>query len=73
MCEFCENNKILRSCNFAGSGEIRIYNRGFEKGIGMLELQGDGMKAKIFKNLYCPRFDINYCPMCGRRLGEKNG
>ena len=35
MCEFCENNKILRSCNFAGSGEIRIYNRGIEKEIGM--------------------------------------
>ena len=70
MCEFCENNKILRSCNFAGSGEIRIYNRGFEKGIGMLELQGDGMKAKIFKNLYCPRFDINYCPKCRKEAGR---
>lgn len=70
MCEYCEKNKVLKSCNFAGSGEIRIYYKGFEKGIGMLELQGDGMKAKIFKHLYCPRFDILYCPMCGRRLGE---
>ena len=64
MCEYCEKNKVLKSCNFAGSGEIRIYYKGFEKGIGMLELQGDGMKAKIFKHLYCPRFDILYCPMC---------
>ena len=71
MCEYCGKNKVLKSCNFAGSGEIRIYNKGFEKGIGLLELQGDGVKAKIFKRLYCPRFDINYCPMCGRKLGKR--
>ena len=70
MCEYCEKNKVLKSCNFAGSGEIRIYYKGFEKGIGMLELQGDGMKAKIFKHLYCPRFDILYCPMCRKEAGR---
>lgn len=70
MCEYCEKNKILKSCNFAGGGEIRIYNKGFKKGVGMLELQGDDTKAKIFKHLYCPRFDINYCPICGRKLGD---
>ena len=72
MCEYCEKNKVLKSCNFAGSGEIRIYYKGFEKGIGMLELQGDGMKAKIFKHLYCPRFDILYCPMCRKEARGVN-
>ena len=70
MCEYCEKRKEIRSGNFCGSGRMRIYNKGFEKGIGLLELQGDETKAKIFKRLYCPRFDINYCPMCGRKLGE---
>lgn len=70
MCKYCEKGKQIISGNFAGGGKIRIYNKGFDKGIGMLELQGDGTKAKIFKWLYCPRFDINYCPMCGKKLGE---
>ena len=64
MCEYCEKRKEIRSGNFCGSGKMRIYNNGYEKGIGLLELQGDGTRAKIFKNLYCPRFDIQYCPMC---------
>lgn len=64
MCEYCEKSKEIRSGNFCGSGKMKIYNKGFEKGIGLLELQGDETKAKIFKRLYCPRFDINYCPMC---------
>lgn len=64
MCEYCEKEKVIRSGNFCGSGKMRIYNKGFKKGIGLLELQGDGIKAEIFKRLYCPRFDINFCPMC---------
>ena len=28
MCEYCDKNKVLKSCNFAGSGKIRIYNKG---------------------------------------------
>ena len=70
MCEYCKKNKILKSCNFAGSGKLTIHETQFEEKTGLLELQGDGLKAKIFKKLYCPRFDINYCPMCGRKLGD---
>lgn len=64
MCEYCDKNKILKSCNFAGSGKLTIHKTRFEENIGLLELQGDGIKAKIFKRLYCPRFEVNYCPMC---------
>lgn len=68
MCEYCEKNKVIRSCNFAGSGEIRVYKTKFEYNTGLLELQGNSAKARIFKKLYCPRFEINYCPMCGKKL-----
>ena len=64
MCDYCEKRKETRSANFCGSGKMKIYSKGISKGFGLLELQGDDTKAKIFKWLYCPRFDINYCPMC---------
>ena len=64
MCEYCDKRKEIRSANFCGSGKMKIYSKGISKGMGLLELQGDDTKAKIFKWLYCPRFDINYCPMC---------
>ena len=51
MCEYCEKNKVIRSCNFAGSGELRVYKTKFEYNTGLLELQGDSTKAKIFKKL----------------------
>lgn len=70
MCEYCGKNKILKSCNFAGSGRLTIHKTCFKKNVGLLELQGDGIKAKIFRRLYCPRFEINYCPICGRKLGD---
>lgn len=70
MCEYCEKQKIITSCNFGGGARIRIYKRGYEDNKGMLEMQGEGNIFKIFKRYYCPRFDINYCPMCGRKLGK---
>ena len=72
MCEYCEKQKVLKSCNFAGGANVIIYKNGFEDNIGMLEMQGDENVFKIFKKYYYPRFDINYCPMCGRQLGGNN-
>ena len=67
MCEYCEKGKIHKSCNFCGSAKMRIS---CSKEFNILEVQGDKEKFSLFKRQYCPRFDINYCPMCGRKLGE---
>lgn len=72
MCEYCDKKKKIKSGNFAGGAELRIYKNGFEDDIGMLEMQGNGNIFKVLKEYYCPRFDINYCPMCGKRLGKVN-
>ncbi len=62
MCEYCEKDKIHKSWNFCGSAKMRIYKN------GLLEVKGDENKFSLFKRIYCPRFEINYCPMCGRKL-----
>ena len=51
--------------------KLRFIKKGFEKDIGMLEVQGNENTFKLFKRTYCPRFDIKYCPICGRKLGEE--
>ncbi len=61
MCEYCEKRKELKSCNFCGSATLSVSGK-------ILEVQGNEKKFNIFKKIYCPRFDINYCPMCGRKL-----
>lgn len=66
MCEYCEKDKLLRSANFCGSAKLRIS---ISKEWTMLEVQGDENKFHLFKRIYCPRFTIYYCPMCGRKLG----
>lgn len=71
MCEYCEKGKALNSCNFCGDAKITIHKKGFQKDIGMLEVQGNENTFKLFKRTYCPRFDITYCPICGRKLGEE--
>lgn len=71
MCEYCEKEKALNSCNFCGDAKITIYKKGFQKHIGMLEVQGNEKTFQLFKRIYCPRFDIKYCPICGRKLGEE--
>lgn len=80
MCEYCEkersfrrtNNKKIKCENFCGSVEMTIYPTGYEKNVGMLEIQcgNENILKKIMREKYCPRFNINYCPMCGKRLGE---
>ena len=68
MCVYCERQTIVKSSNFCGSAKMRI-NEGKE--FNILEIYGDEKKFNIFKRIYQPRFDIYYCPMCGRKLGEK--
>lgn len=72
MCEFCEKQKVIKSGNFCGGAKLVIHQTGFEDDIGMLELYGEETKFPIFKTIYRPRFDINYCPVCGKRLGKNN-
>ena len=68
MCEYCEKRKILKSNNFCGSAKmiISVSSTG-----SILDIYGDENKFHIFKRIYRPRFDVNYCPMCGRELGGK--
>jgi hypothetical protein len=63
MCEYCENRKELKSCNFCGSASLIVLGN-------ILDIYGDEDVFKLFKRIYRPRFDINYCPMCGRKLGD---
>ena len=72
MCDFCEREILLPSCNFCGGAKLIIHQEGFESDIGMLELYGEECKFPIFRKVYRPRFDINFCPMCGKRLGKDN-
>lgn len=65
MCQYCEKRKELRSCNFCGSAKMIIS---VSENISILDIFGDEKKFNIFKRIYRPRFDINYCPMCGRKL-----
>lgn len=61
MCMYCEENEIFKSANFCGSAKAKILGH-------YLDIYGDEKKFNIFKRIYRPSFDINYCPMCGRRL-----
>lgn len=65
MCEYCKKNKKLKSNNFCGSATLIVSG-------DILDIYGDENKFNIFKRIYRPRFDINYCPMCGRRLRDAN-
>lgn len=67
MCEYCEKGKLVKSSNFCGSAKMRIIE---SKEFNTLDIYGDEKKFNIFKRIYQPSFDINYCPMCGRKLGE---
>jgi hypothetical protein len=69
MCEYCEKGKELRSCNFCGSAKMVIS---CSKEFNILDIWGDEGKFQIFKRIYRPRFDIKYCPMCGRKLGDED-
>lgn len=58
MCEYCED-RIIRSCKCKVSVKSKAYLRGLE---GKLE------EMPCFSEIYLP---INYCPICGRKLGEE--
>jgi len=57
MCEYCEKEKVLKSCNFGGSANLMVIGK-------YLDIYGDENKFNIFKRIYRPSFYINYCPMC---------
>ena len=61
MCEYCEKQMELKSCNFGGSAGLFVCGN-------VLDIYGDDRKFHIFKHIYRPRFLIKYCPMCGREL-----
>ena len=69
MCEYCENRKIIKSCNFCGSAKMIVS---ISENMNILDIYGDKERFSIFKRIYRPRFDINYCPMCGRDLRRNN-
>ena len=56
MCEYCED-RIIRSC------KVQVKSKAYLRGIdGKLE------EMPCFSEIYLP---INYCPVCGRKLGEE--
>ena len=63
MCMYCEENEIFKSANFCGSAKAKILGH-------YLDLYGDEKKFNIFKRIYRPSFNINYCPMCRKEAGR---
>jgi hypothetical protein len=61
MCEYCEKGTEFNSSNFCGSARARILGNHFD-------VRGDKKVIKWFERIYQPRFQINYCPMCGKKL-----
>ena len=61
MCEYCEKGKEIRSCNFCGGAKAIIL---VSDDCTILDIGGDENKFQLFKKIYRPRFDIDYCPMC---------
>ena len=72
MCEYCEGKKEIKSCNFCGEANIKICKKGIVKGMGLIDVYGNEKRFNLFKKIYLPSFNINYCPMCGKRLGVIN-
>ena len=62
MCDYCNGKrKELSSVNFCGEAKMRIV-------ADTLDLYDRGHKIKFLNYYYAPRFKVNYCPMCGRKL-----
>ncbi len=57
MCKYCEKEK-----KFAESKNDNIYFQIYEKHLRVI--------GKLFNSLFGRDILINYCPMCGRKLGE---
>lgn len=63
MCEYCEKQKEIKSCNFGGRAKAVIVG-------DEIDIWGDKTKIRWFKEIYAPSFKISFCPMCGRKLTE---
>lgn len=63
MCEYCEKQKTLNSCNFCGDAKITIYKNDFQKDVGMLEVQG----------MAIPYLGLTHCISCHKSLGDHEG
>ena len=61
MCEYCNKQTEIQSCNFGGIAKARIVG-------AEINVLGDERKIKWFRTVYNPAFRIKYCPMCGRKL-----
>lgn len=62
-CEYCSDEKELSSYNFCSAVKMRLIGN-------TLEFYGRARKVKFLDIYYAPRFDIKYCPMCGRCLND---
>ena len=69
MCEYCEKGKVIQSNNFCGSANMKVSE---SKEFSILDVWGDESTFHLFKKIYRPRFDIKYCPMCGRKLNQED-
>ena len=63
MCKYCEDGIELSSSNFCGSAKMMV-------GSNWLDVRGDKKVIKWLRRIYQPSFRINFCPMCGKRLGD---
>lgn len=55
MCDYCDNHKELKSCNFCGAATMRLVG-------DTIEVFGDETKFRIFRRVYWPRFAVKYWP-----------
>ena len=76
MCRFCETSIIDLARGYENYGERTNFLaeppeiRHFI-GIGIVKLDNFYLCAGDTRKEYCnARVKINYCPMCGRKLGE---
>lgn len=69
MCEYCDkkiNNKKIKDIDNDENDWLEIIHQPVHGSMIFVELDGideDGYKTADF-------FEINYCPMCGRKLGK---
>ena len=61
MCDFCDKKTVISSCNFCGNAFMSLAGN-------VLDVYGHEKVFTLFKRLYRPRFEIDYCPMCGKKL-----
>lgn len=70
MCEYCitkASNKIIKDIDNDNEDKLEVVRHGISN-LLKVELNvtdEDGYKASDY-------FPILYCPMCGRKLGDKN-